>query len=275
MKKENTNISDKEKEILESYEIEEYVFTEEEAQEELNNTEQEEVLELFEEETTEPIINDEVENIQINEDEIEEEPIKEKKFHKKLFIIIGIILVLILVPATMIITDVIRVSKYKQTPLFAVITKTHKDGGTKEYTGLGYKVIKYNQKQGRRDIEIGTWNLKYNNDILEAEAIDLAIEFTENEANSYEKYKGKFMRISGVLSNVSMNENTITISYIDEDGKYNFDILCDMASDTDKLKEFETNIRITAIGTVSNYEFKTPDSNATLHLSNCFAEQDL
>lgn len=272
MKKENTNISDKEKEILESYEIEEYVFTEEEAQEELKNTNQEEVLELFEEETTEPIINE----FESTDEELdEEEPIKEKKSHKKLFIILGIILVLILVPATMIITDVIRVTKHKQTPLFAVVTKTHKDGGTKEYTGLGYKVIKYNQKQGRRDIEIGTWNLKYNNDILEAEAIDLAIEFTENEADSYEKYKGKFMRISGVLSNVSMNENTITISYIDEDGKYTFDILCDMASDTDKLKEFETSIRITAIGTVSNYDFKSPDSNATLHLSNCFAEQDL
>ena len=271
MNKENNNISDKEKEILESYEIEEYVFTEEEAKEELVNTQPEEVLEVLEDEvTTEPIIN-EFETTS----ELVEEPIKEKKSHKKLFIILGIILVLILVPAAMIITDVIRVTKHKQTPLFAVVTKIHKDGGTKEYTGLGYKVIKYNQKQGRRDIEIGTWNLKYNNDILEAEVIDLAIEFTENEADSYEKYKGKFMRVSGVLSNVSMNENTITISYIDEDGKYNFDILCDMASDTDKLKEFETSIRITAIGTVSGYEFKTPDSNATLHLSNCFAEQDL
>ena len=245
MKKENTNISDKEKEILESYEIEEYIFTEEEAQEELKNTEQEEVLEVFEEETTEPIINELettepiINELETTDEELdEEEPIKEKKSHKKLFIIIGIILVLILVPTIMIVTDVLRVTKHQQTPIFAVVTKTHNDGGTKEYTGLGYKVIKYNQKQGRRDIEIGTWGLKYNTDILEAEVIDLAIEFTENEADSYEKYKGKFMRISGVLTNVSENDNTITVSYVDEDGKYNFDIICDMASEVDKLKEY-------------------------------------
>ena len=264
MNKENKNISDKEKEILESYEIEEYEFTEEAAQEELENTPQEEVLEVFEEEPiTEPIIS-----------EIEE-PIKEKKSHKKLFTIIGIILVIILVPTIMIATDIFRVTKQKKTPIFAIVTKTHKDGGTKEYTGLGYKVIKYNQKQGRRDIEIGNWGLKYNSDILEAEAIDLAIKFTENEADSYEEYKGKFMRISGVLTNVSMNDNTITISYVDEDGKYNFDILCDMATKKDKLTEFETNIRITAIGTVTNYDYKSPENNSTLHLSNCFAEQEL
>lgn len=209
-----------------------------------------------------------------SEEEFEEDQNSRKKY-KRYKKIINIVFAIILVVLVMITIDVISVSRYNVGPFFAIKTQTIKDGGTKVYYGLGYKVIKYNQKQGRRDIEIGTWNLKYNNDILEAEAIDLAIEFTENEADSYEKYKGKFMRISGVLSNVSMNENTITISYIDEDGKYTYDILCDMASDTDKLKEFETSIRITAIGTVSNYDFKSPDSNATLHLSNCFAEQDL
>ena len=39
-------------------------------------------------------------------------------------------------------------------------TSIYKDGGTKEYYGLGYKVIKYNQIEGRRDTQIGLWNLK-------------------------------------------------------------------------------------------------------------------
>ena len=48
----------------------------------------------------------------------------------------------------MIVTDVIRVTKHQKTPVFAINTKIYKDGGSKEYTGLGYKVIKYNQLQG-------------------------------------------------------------------------------------------------------------------------------
>ena len=59
------------------------------------------------------------------------------------------------------------------------------------------------------------------------------------------------MKISGVLSNVSLNENAITISYVDEDGKYSLDIVCKMATEVEKLKDLETNIRVTAIGTVS------------------------
>ena len=175
----------------------------------------------------------------------------------------------------MIVSDVVAVKKYQKGPYFAINTKTYKDGGSKEYTGIGYKVIKYNQKQGRKDMVIGTWGLKYNNKVLATEAIDLAIEFTDNEAEASKKYQGKFMRISGVLTNVSENDNSITISYEDEDGKYNFDIICDMASKKDKLKEFETSIRITAQGTVYDYEFKSPESNPILRLKDCYAEQDL
>ena len=272
MVKEKNTISEKEKEILDSYDVEEYVFTEEELKEELENTPENEVLEVYEETTSPVEINESQEELEEVEDD--EEEIVEKK-HGKLGLIIGIIIVLILVPTIMIVTDVIRVTKHQKTPVFAINTKIYKDGGSKEYTGLGYKVIKYNQKQGRKDIVIGTWGLKYSNKVLATEAIDLAIEFTDKPGAAYKKYKGKFMSISGVLTNVSLNENSITISYIDEDGKYNFDIVCDMASDKEKLKEFETSIRINAMGTVSGFDYVTPDTNATLHLKDCFAEQDI
>ncbi|MEG0872414.1 MAG: hypothetical protein RSE00_03100 [Clostridia bacterium] len=44
---------------------------------------------------------------------------------------------------------------------FCINTNTYQDGGSKEYTGLGYKIIKYNTIAGNTDISFGTWFLKY------------------------------------------------------------------------------------------------------------------
>lgn len=59
-------------------------------------------------------------------------------------------------------------SRYDRKPIFAVPVKVYKDGGSVEYCGLGYKVIKYNVldnketgKDGRKDTEFGFWNLEY------------------------------------------------------------------------------------------------------------------
>lgn len=104
--------------------------------------------------------------------------------------IIGIILI---VWATFYITD-FTLSKFSKRPIFAIPGATYKDGGTREYYGLGYKVIKYNKSDiidkeclnnyyeyleltgeetdlidisksgcvtpGRSDVVIGTWFLK-------------------------------------------------------------------------------------------------------------------
>jgi len=37
-------------------------------------------------------------------------------------------------------------------PVFAIRTHLYKDGGTSIYQGLGYKVIDYNQIDGRKDV---------------------------------------------------------------------------------------------------------------------------
>ena len=251
-KKEEINLSEKEKELLESYQ--EDSFEEYEELEDINEDDhQEESFEEYE--------------------EIEEK--KEKKSKKKNTRLLNIVFIIIIVLISMISIDVVSVKKFAKGPFFAIPLKTYKDGGTKVYYGLGYKVIKYNQQQGRRDVVIGPWGMKYNSEVLTAEAIDLAIEFNENEAASFKKYNGKFMRITGVLNNVSVNENTITISYTDEDGKYSLNIVCDMASEKKILNNFETDIRITAIGTVYDYHYKSPEEPATLYLKDCFAEQNL
>lgn len=255
-KKEEINLSEKEKELLKSYQEDDYEEYEEIEEFDVDN----EVEEEHPEETF-----DEYE-------EVEEKKAKPKKKNTRL---LNIIFIVIIVLITMIATDVVSVKKFAKGPFFAIPVKTYKDGGTKVYYGLGYKVIKYNQQQGRRDVVIGPWGMKYNSEVLNAEAIDLAIEFTDDEAAAFKKYNGKFMRITGVLNNVSVNENTITISYIDEDGKYSLNIVCDMASEKKILNDFETDIRITAIGTVYDYHYKSPEEPATLYLKDCFAEQDL
>ena len=58
--------------------------------------------------------------------------------------------------------------QYNKGPFFCIPIITHKDGGTVEYYGIGYKIIKYNvmnteSKKGRKDMVIGLWNLKYDN----------------------------------------------------------------------------------------------------------------
>ena len=266
-KLEEVSLSEKEKDILKSYqeEYEEYE-TVEELEDEKVEEEEENLQEFdFKEESEEEVLE--------NYKEVPEKKIRKKK--NKNFMLINIIFVVIILLITMIAVDVVSVKKYHKGPYFAILTHKYDDGGTKEYLGLGYKVIKYNQRQGRRDTVIGSWGMKYNNDTIDVEAIDLAIEFNDNESESYKKYNGKFLRVSGVLSNVSINDNAITITYFDEDGKYTMDIICNMSTDKELLKNFETNIRITAIGSVSDYKYKSPENNPTLILSNCFAEQDL
>ena len=179
-----------------------------------------------------------------------------------LFLIVGIVSI-----------DVVRVTKYEKTPIFAIPIRTYKDGGTKEYFGIGYKVIQYKQVQGRRDIVIGTWGLRYDTNPIDTEVLDLAIEFNNDEVSSYHKYNKKFLRIVGNLSNVSEKQNQITLSYVDEDGKYSFDVICNMA-DKDNFDDLFLDYDTIVIGTMSKYRYKTKTSVPILYLDNCFAAQE-
>ena len=155
---------------------------------------------------------------------IEEKPVDKK--YKRTKMIINIFFIVILIIIAMISIDIVRVAKYDKKPLFAINTKTYKDGGSKEYIGLGYKVIDYYQLQGRRDIEIGTWNLKYNNNPVTIQDIDLAIELNNDEEKTYTSYYKKFVRIITTLKSVDKKNHKLNLGYTDEDGKYSLDIKC-------------------------------------------------
>lgn len=75
----------------------------------------------------------------------------------------NIILIILIIIGTMIAIDYYR-STQQKTPIFAVKVYHHKDGGTQEYYGVGYKVIKYNVISGRKDVVFGFITMKYENE---------------------------------------------------------------------------------------------------------------
>ncbi|MFR2535037.1 MAG: hypothetical protein ACLTEH_03265 [Clostridia bacterium] len=86
-----------------------------------------------------------------------------KKKLKMLLITLGILIALSFLFWVM---DYARVQK-KEKPIFCINIATYRDGGTKEYYGLGYKVIVFNkilessQDTYYKDVKIGTWFMKY------------------------------------------------------------------------------------------------------------------
>ena len=236
---------------------------------------EQEIIELYDFDDNEKN-QEEIEEVNIEQDE-EQDILQEEKEGKNSYKIIktitNFIFILLLIFIIVITIDIIMISKYNKGPFFAIPVKTYKDGGTKVYYGIGYKVIKYHQKQGRRDIELGTYSLKYNTNPIEADAIDLAIELYNNQTSSMEKYYKKFARISGELTEINEKNNTIVLSYIDDGGKYNIDIKCSMAKEKEKLNKLKKNEQATIIGTITNIKSKDKKKPTTVYVNNCFVEQ--
>ncbi len=186
--------------------------------------------------------------------------------------IINVVFSIIVIIIIMITVDYIRVTKYGYTPLFAIKTLELKDGGTKEYTGLGYKVIDYNEIKGRRDIEIGLWGMKRNSTPIEVADVDLAIAFTTDEVKAYKKYYNKFVKITSTVLKTNEKDNKITLRYTDEGGKYTLDIICDLVPEQTNISAFEENKNVTVIGTVKKYVGATKKKNKQIYIKNCMAE---
>lgn len=229
---------------------------------------------LYEEESNssnEEIIDINEEN-DFDEDYLEdEEDEKSIKDPKKITKIINIIFYVLIVLMIMVTIDVISVSRYNSGPYFAIKTAHYKDGGTKVYYGIGYKVIKYNQIQGRRDTVIGSWSLKYSVEPTEVDSIDLAIEYKNDTVKAYEKYNTKFLRITGTYKSYNKKNKTLTFGYTDPDGSYTLNIVCKMAKDA-TIKEYEKDDTITVIGTAYDFKQKDKKNPNRLYINNCFAE---
>ena len=304
------NISNKEQEILESYnedfieydekvnyDDEEFDYKEEVVEEEKVVVEKpkksskkvkEEVIIIEDDE--EPTIEEKEEVVLETADEIEEtqEEIEETSYddkeeteevevkvkktpnYKKIINVCFSIIMAILI---MVAIDVISVGRYNRGPYFAIQTKEYDDGGTKEYVGFGYKVIEYSQIEGRQGKVIGPLSLQYNTEAIETKDLDLAIEFTADEEAAYKKYYKQYLIVESKLQSMDFDNNSIVFGYIDEGGKYTLKMTCKMASETEELANIDVEQKVVVTGTVTNYEFKTAKSTGELELSGCFARK--
>ena len=184
--------------------------------------------------------------------------VEEEKKIKKISTIVMIIIVVI---GLLITTDILLVTKVGVGPFLAIRTKVYDDGGTKEYYGLGYKVIKYNQKVGRRDTVIGSWSIKYNTNPETYTIRELAYSIINDNNN----HVGEFIRLTGTISSKSNKNNTITLKFTDDiEGKYDLTVKANLLSKN--IKELNKNAPISLIGIITDYD------NKTLTIENVFAE---
>lgn len=196
--------------------------------------------------------------MQTEEQKQEGIPVEEEKKIRK---ISTIIVIIIIVLGILIATDIILVSKKNIGPFLAINTKTYNDGGTKEYYGLGYKVIKYNQKVGRRDTVIGSWSIKYDITPINYTITDLAYSII-NDNNTH---TGEFIRLTGTISSKNNKNDTITLKFTDnEEGKYDLTVKASLLSNN--IKDLNKDDSITLIGIIKSY------NNKTLTIENAFAE---
>lgn len=199
--------------------------------------------------------------------DVDIEIIEEKEPISK--VISNIIFIIIIALGIVIAIDVICVTKYDKGPYFAIRTKTYNDGGTEEFYGLGYKVIKYHQEQGRRDTKLGFWTMPYSVEPTEISALDLAIEFRNNPEKTANKYAGQFMRVTGRIYKIKDNE--LILHYKDPDDAYTLKIKCPMAEKTD-LSDLKEDMEITVLGTIDNFTLATEKTSNSANMSNCFTE---
>ena len=192
------------------------------------------------------------------EEKLEGIPVEEEKKIKKISTIVMIVIIVIGVLVT---TDILLVSKAHIGPFLAIRTKVYNDGGTKEYYGLGYKVIKYNQKVGRRDTVIGSWGIKYNTNPETFTIRELAYSIINDNNN----HIGEFIRLTGTISSKNNKNNTVTLKFTDDiDGKYDLTIKANLLSKN--IKKLNKNAPISLIGVIKSYD------NKTLTIENVFAE---
>lgn len=178
---------------------------------------------------------------------------------------LNILIIITIIISILIITDIVLVSRAGKGPYFALNTKTYNDGGTKVYYGLGYKVIKYDQEEGRKDTVIGNWKIKYNTIPIKITILDLALEFNNDLEKSLDSYMNNYLQVSGKIQKIEKNE--ITITYKDEEKKYTTKLICNTLNHPNK---YHKNDSIKLVGTLYNY---SKEDSLKLHMKNCYIKK--
>ena len=133
--------------------------------------------------------------------------------------VLNFFLILVMVGAFLVVFDVVMVTKFNVGPIFAIKVKTYNDGGTREYAGIFYKLIKYKQTNGRRDMVLGSYKLSYSGEVYKKSVLDLAILYRDDFTN-FSLLEGKYVVVTGKVLSVSKEKQVVKLIYEDSDNKY-------------------------------------------------------
>lgn len=246
----------------------------------VEDEEQDELEDSYEEDNDD-YSYDEFEEIEDDDDDYEEPKTKNKtksKSKKKTSSnninykkIINIVFIVIMILLVMIAIDVIAVGRYDNGPFFAIQTKKYDDGGTKEYYGLGYKVIKYNQTEGRKGMTIGFWNLQYSTEPTPIDIIDLALEFENDYEKVSNKFYNEYLKVTGTIREVDLENKQIIMEYNDIDGKYTLEVVANLTDEV-IISSFTAADNVNVYGIAKKFSAKTTDTPNTITFDGCFVE---
>ena len=155
--------------------------------------------------------------------------------------VLNFFLILVMVGAFLVVFDVVMVTKFNVGPIFAIKVKTYNDGGTREYAGIFYKVIKYKQTNGRRDMVLGSYKLSYSGEVYKKSVLDLAILYRDDFTN-FSLLEGKYVLVTGKVLSVSKEKQVVKLINEDSDNKYQTIVTFKMDKDAnyDELKKGNT-----------------------------------
>lgn len=193
---------------------------------------------------------------------------EEKKLKKKFTIIMIVALVL----GTLIFIDILVANYTSVGPFLAVKVKTHNDGGTKEYYGLGYKVIKYKVKDGRNTTVVGSWTLKYDPTTKATTVEELGISFKNNSKEALKNSYKQFFIVTGKIDSIDKTNKKVVLIYEDKDGG-NYTTKAEFyLKNISKLKNYSKGDTITISGTFTKYTPKKNNIVRTITFNNCFID---
>ena len=179
---------------------------------------------------------------------------EEKKDHSKLLRILNkiakICLNITIVVALLIILDLFLISRFEIGPLFTFRTETYDDGGTKEYYGLGYKVIKYKVLNGREGMVLGGYSLEYSDTPIK---MDLS-KLTNKKINEFDNKD--FVEITGTVKSIDKKNKRVVL----KDGKNT--VYCDIRDDY-RLDKITVGHKAKIIG---NMYIEESSNKTTLYL---------
>lgn len=228
-------------------------------------------------------LDEDYEELDLDDEEVEEKPKKAKKkkstrkpskkkleaknaFIRKIInAVFGIIVVMLIMTAV----DVIAVARYDVGPFFAINTKTYKDGGTKVYYGLGYKVINYNVLEGRKGKVVGSWFMPYSTVSTKIDILDLALEFEKDKESTSNKFYNQYLEVVGTISLMDEENKLVEMEYVDKDGKYTL-LVKGHLTDEVIMSSYNAGEKIHLLGTAKVFKVKTEKEPNTIELEQCF-----